>query len=98
MSARETYAHTRLPVCLDVRVPLHAAIQAPEGPALATQIGLCLLPERDVLMQVSDVVAGLEWVGLNHKLPAVVTMSLGVQVGHRPQSESSLGSCSRHKG
>ena len=25
-------------------------------------------------------VAGLEWVGLNHKLPAVVTMSLGVKV------------------
>ena len=31
-------------------------------------------------MQVSDVVKGLEWVGINHKLPAVVTMSLGVQV------------------
>ena len=31
-------------------------------------------------MQLSDVVAGLEWVGLNHKLPAVVTMSLGVKV------------------
>ena len=34
----------------------------------------------DVGVQVSDVVAGLEWVGLNHKLPAVVTMSLGVKV------------------
>lgn len=31
-------------------------------------------------VQVSDVVKGLEWVGINHKLPAVVTMSLGVQV------------------
>ena len=35
---------------------------------------------RSILLQVSDVVKGLEWVGLNHKLPAVVTMSLGVQV------------------
>lgn len=34
----------------------------------------------DGVVQVSDVVAGLEWVGLNHKLPAVVTMSLGVKV------------------
>lgn len=34
----------------------------------------------DGVLQVSDVVAGLEWVGLNHKLPAVVTMSLGVKV------------------
>lgn len=39
-----------------------------------------------MLLQVSDVVKGLEWVGMNHKLPAVVTMSLGVQVS----SHSSL--------
>ena len=37
-------------------------------------------------MQVSDVVKGLEWVGINHKLPAVVTMSLGVQVTTNTQS------------
>ncbi|KAL0055148.1 hypothetical protein WJX82_007705 [Trebouxia sp. C0006] len=36
--------------------------------------------------QVSDVVKGLEWVGLNHKLPAVVTMSLGVQAGQWSQT------------
>ena len=30
--------------------------------------------------QVSDVVAGLEWLSLNYKAPAVATMSLGVQV------------------
>ncbi|KAL3133536.1 hypothetical protein ABBQ38_007387 [Trebouxia sp. C0009 RCD-2024] len=36
--------------------------------------------------QVSDVVAGLEWVGLNHKLPAVVTMSLGVKAGQWSQT------------
>jgi len=42
---------------------------------------LCLsCSNRSILLQVSDVVKGLEWVGLNHKLPAVVTMSLGVQV------------------
>lgn len=31
-------------------------------------------------MQVSDVVAGLEWLALNYRAPAVVTMSLGVKV------------------
>ncbi|KAL0022446.1 hypothetical protein WJX79_001348 [Trebouxia sp. C0005] len=36
--------------------------------------------------QVSDVVKGLEWVGMNHKLPAVVTMSLGVQAGQWSQA------------
>ncbi|DBA74262.1 TPA: hypothetical protein ACH3X1_011047 [Trebouxia sp. C0004] len=36
--------------------------------------------------QVSDVVKGLEWVGLNHKLPAVVTMSLGVKAGQWSQT------------
>ncbi|DBA91935.1 TPA: hypothetical protein ACH3X2_003834 [Trebouxia sp. C0005] len=35
---------------------------------------------------VSDVVKGLEWVGMNHKLPAVVTMSLGVQAGQWSQA------------
>lgn len=33
-------------------------------------------------MQVSDVVAGLEWLALNYRAPAVVTMSLGVKVSH----------------
>jgi len=31
---------------------------------------------------VSDVVAGLDWVAKNHQKPAIVTMSLGVGLGH----------------
>ena len=31
---------------------------------------------------ISDTVAGLDWVAANHKSPAVVTLSLGIQVGY----------------
>ena len=30
---------------------------------------------------ISDTVAGLDWVAANHRSPAVVTLSLGIQVG-----------------
>lgn len=30
---------------------------------------------------ISDTVAGLDWVAANHKSPAIVTLSLGIQVG-----------------
>lgn len=55
----------------------------PSSLVLPTVIDKAGVAGGDVLwhdVQVSDVVAGLEWVGLNHKLPAVVTMSLGVKV------------------